>query len=597
MHGTAPRIHTDPVSETSLRRTEEQLQILHELAVSLLHQASVDDVVREIARGAVEQLGFEDCVVYILDRKRSVLVQRAARARGHDQDDVAYRRIEIPLGSGIVGAAARSGEILIIDDVAQDPRYIVDDQPRRSEVAVPITFEGEVIGLIDSENSAVAYFTADRVAMVRTLAALVATRLYVELGREEYEAELRLAHEEARDAVHLKDEFLANVSHEVRTPLVGILGVTRLLKQRVEEQAAAAALLDLIDILQRSGSHLLAIVQQLLDVAALQNTNLESDLGPVSPLELLTGVSGMFRPKAASAGVQLETEVCGEIPPRIHSDATRLRQILVNLVDNAIKFTPQGGVVRVVLEDVQPGMFSFTVEDTGIGIEPADQARIFESFATGGSRSGETKHGVGLGLAIARRLAVQLGGTLVVRSASGKGSAFQLQVPVDPRQGLTAPDSAAAELAPPLAPRPGPAVEAAPHEDGGAGTRCGRILLAEDNQDTRRLIEFHLSEAGHEVHSVADGAAALDLAMSERASGREFDAVLLDMAMPRLDGFTVARRLRGVGYRGEIVALTAHALPRDRKRCLEAGCSHYFAKPFDWNDLLQLVATAAAPPQ
>lgn len=563
--------------------TPAQRHFLAQLARALLGQATLDGVVREIARALVEEQGFDDCVVYLHDPGRGMLLQRAVHTAAAGAREVAYQRIEIPLGAGIVGAAAQAQRTEVVHDVRQDSRYLVNHVPHRSEIAVPVIHAGQLVGMIDSEHPEVGFFDAERVVLMEALADMVAVPFATGIKAEANLADIRRAHEEAREAVRAQEEFLANVSHEVRTPLVAVLGVARLLRQRVEEGAELTVQLDLIDILQRSGSHLLAIVQQLLDFSGIEQAGPEV-YEEIGPQELLAGVSAMFRPKAASAGLQLITEVGTGTPEKICTELTRLRQILVNLVDNAIKFTPAGGEVRVIAEAFDGQRIRFRVDDNGVGIAAAEQKRIFQSFVTAGF-SGVDGHGTGLGLAIAWKLARQLDGELTVVSTLTKGSSFRLLLPQRSGRGV---HTAGADE--PLTAGP---------SGGIAETVAGfRVLLAEDDLDSRRLVTFQLEEDGHQVTAVADGSQALDLALAEIKAGSPFDAILLDMSMPGLDGFAVARRLRAVGFDGPVFALTAHALPMDRARCLEAGCSDYFAKPFNWNQLLErLRASVAASPQ
>jgi hypothetical protein len=263
----------------------------------------------------------------------------------------------------------------------------------------------------------------------------------------------------------------------------------------------------------------------------------------------------------------------------LHSDPTRIRQILLNLVGNAIKFTQRGGVRLAVgiAGDATPPALRIEVVDTGIGIAPEIQARLFVPFNQADSSTARTYGGTGLGLAIARRLATLLGGTLGLRSQPGQGSTFILTLPI-----------AVAADACVLAERDRP--PPAPHPAAGDATPlAGRVLLVEDASDSQELLALYLRQAGLEVEAAGEGLTACALAINAAASGAPFDVILMDMQMPVLDGYRATVRLRAAGYSRPIVALTAHAMEGEREKCLRAGCDDFATKPIAREALVDLI--------
>lgn len=556
-------------------RSDSVIHTLHAFARGMLEARNIEDLLWDVAARAIAQLGYEDCVIYLVDEERSCLVQRAAHGPKSPREHVILNRIELGFDEGIVGAVATSGEGLIVPDVSKDPRYVVDDQARASEMTVPIIHDGKVLGVLDSEASRLDAFTQVDYEIFETIASMLAERLAAERARDEIEASLRRASFAAEEASRTKAAFLANVSHEVRTPLVAVLGVADMLQGLVEGGAPRDVVLDHLNIIQRSGKHLLSLINQLLDLSSDEQGKLRIEAIEIEPRSLLEEIGSLFRTKAAERSLAFDVRVEGELPDHFVTDPTRVGQVIVNLVDNALKFTEEGSV-EVELRAEPPASESgrarlrLTVRDTGPGV-PADQReRIFESFHQADTSLARTHGGLGLGLAISRVIARRLGGDLWIEEEEGHGAVFVFLI-----EELPAPlDSADAAESQPVIP---------------GATRSLRLLLAEDNPDTRRLLTFQLREAGHEVVAVPDGEVALH---SMRDAHGAFDAVLLDMQMPKRDGFEVARVLRQMDYQKPIIALTAHSFPGDREQCLAAGCSDYLTKPFNWAELFERLGAA-----
>ncbi|MBN1490529.1 MAG: response regulator, partial [Phycisphaerae bacterium] len=348
-----------------------------------------------------------------------------------------------------------------------------------------------------------------------------------------------------------------------------------------------------IQTVRRNAQHLLRILNDILDLSKVEAGKLEIERLPCSPFQVLNEAVSVMRVRAEAKGLTLNLEYLGSIPEQIVTDSTRLQQILFNLIGNALKFTESGGV-RVVTRflassptpaaepdyEAHGAFLQFDVIDTGIGMTPAQLDQVFDPFMQADSSTTRRFGGTGLGLAISRRLAELLGGTIAVESCLGEGSCFRCIIATGPLDGIRMVDnpSKAALIVPEDTP---------PSAD--VGTLDCRILLAEDGQDNQRLISFVLKKAGAEVTVVENGEAAMNAALTACEQGRAFDVILMDMQMPVLDGYEATSLLRRKGYAGPIIALTAHAMASDRRKCLDAGCDDYAVKPIDRKQLFEMI--------
>jgi CheY-like chemotaxis protein len=293
-----------------------------------------------------------------------------------------------------------------------------------------------------------------------------------------------------------------------------------------------------------------------------------------------------MRPRAASQGLALGVAYRTPIPATVATDATRLRQILINLVSNAIKFTERGEVGVRVGFDVDESALRFDVTDTGIGLSPEEQARLFEAFYQAMPAARRDPTGSGLGLVISKRLAEALGGRLEVHSEAARGSTFSLILPTVLPLGVA--------LRVPAPGEPYATLEARPIPTEAPSVRGSRILLAEDNEANRRVITLLLGRVGAELVVAANGRDAIEEAVAARDAGRPFDVILMDMQMPVLDGFEATRKLRDEGFSQPILALTAYASVEDRQECLRFGCDDHLIKPIDSSRLLESISRHVA---
>jgi signal transduction histidine kinase/ActR/RegA family two-component response regulator len=378
---------------------------------------------------------------------------------------------------------------------------------------------------------------------------------------EHVERRLLVEKRAAEQASRAKSEFLALVSHEIRTPMTTILGMSELLidSSLTWLQRGHATLL------HEAGELLLKIIDDLLDIAKIEAGTFEPEHVPLSPKAVAEAALAITRPLAAKRALELRNEIAPDVPAWVEGDPTRLEQILLNLLSNAVKFTKRGSVGLKVTAEAGAGRLRFEVRDTGIGIAAAQQDLLFRRFFQLG-QAGDRPRGSGLGLAISRQLVEVMGGRIGVESRVGEGSIFWFSLPCR-------------ETRPP-APEPG---ETAPE----AGSRT-RVLLAEDNEQIRRLVETVLTEAGHEVVLAENGAEAI--AAIER---RKVDLVLMDVQMPEMDGLTATQRIRQLDAPLRyvpIILFTAHATNEEVAAFRVAGATDYLTKPIKRQELLRAIA-------
>ncbi len=390
--------------------------------------------------------------------------------------------------------------------------------------------------------------------------------------------ELEVARKQTQTANASKSEFLANMSHEIRTPMTAILGYADLMRDRLNDKEV----LGYLRTIRRNGAYLLDIINDILDLSKIEAGKFDLLSDVFDPTGLIEDVRSIMEVRAHEEGLTLEVEYVDPLPRKVESDPKRLKQILINLVGNAIKFTKYGKVaVHVRYSD---GSLRIDVIDTGIGISEENQAKLFQPFQRGDTNVSRHFGGTGLGLAISHRLAELLGGDISVQSQLGKGSTFCATVRVGIIDFGSSNDR-----------QRNRSTEAEEAHTESVRLNCS-VLVVDDRRDIRFLSKTLLTKAGAEVDECDDGQMAVEYItdlLHPHTTGKRGslpDLILLDMQMPNLDGYQTARALRELNYIGPIIALTADAMQGDMNECLAAGCNDYLSKPIDAQRLVRLVS-------
>ena len=434
-----------------------------------------------------------------------------------------------------------------------------------------IMLTGHDDSVLDAE--ALSAGAVDYLVKTQLTAARLSRAIRYAVARRDMEQE-RIERLRAEAENKSKSEFLAHLSHELRTPLTSILGYTDLLLQNQKGEQLQAHL----GVIKRNGNHLLSLLNDVLDLSKIEAGRLEVQSSTVDLPAFLNELFQVIGIRAADKGIGFSIEAETDLPDEIVTDATRLRQILLNLLSNGVKFTDAGSLwLRVRAQpDLGRCKLSFSVVDTGIGLTPEEQKILFSPFVQAKGALQRSERGTGLGLAISRQLARLLGGDIALQSSPGEGSSFtfsfECPIPVN------------------AACRPWKIDPTANfRESAKAPSLRGRILVVDDLQEIRELVAQLLSSAGCEVQQATNGEEAISCAEGARQEGKAFDLIVMDVQMPVMDGLTATRALRQRGCTVPIIALTAQTMLGEHQRCLEAGCNEHLGKPLQPGQLFSVV--------
>ncbi len=591
----------------TIKQKERYLQVINDFAVSILHHNTVYDIVWAVAKHAIAELGFEDCVIYLLDEHGKHLIQKAAHGPKNPQAYEIIDPIVIPVGQGIVGSVAASGIAEVISDTRLDSRYIVDDDIRLSELAVPMIYQGRVIGVIDSEHHDLNFFTEAHKNIITTLASMASTKIVNALTIEklkqsentlrQYRDDLEIlvtertkelsstllnlsstqeklieAKEVAERANQAKSEFLSNMSHELRTPLNGILGYAQILKRNPNMSNADRKGLDII---HQSGDHLMKLINEVLDLSKIEARKMDLNQQTLHLDSLLSNVASLIQMSAEEKDILFVYDIDECLPVNVKADEKRLFQVLINLLSNAIKFTPQGTVtLRVNLlhnlsEQDDQATIRFEIIDTGIGMTSEQLTKIFLPFEQVGGIKQRAK-GTGLGLAITEQLVDLMGSQVYVESEIGLGSRFwfDLSLPVIKQRNLIETKT------PPQAKKQIVGYEGSSHT----------VLVIDDREENRFVLSDMLQPLGFKIICAENGEEGVDLAHQMKP-----DLILTDLMMPIMNGFEAVQKIRLFMPNVPIIAISASVFDIEKERSLKAGCNAFLPKPVDEQALLTLI--------
>ncbi len=433
-----------------------------------------------------------------------------------------------------------------------------------------------LLGLVKLITAVVSFATV--VALIPIIPKALSLRTAEELAEQVAE---RTRAEEANAA---KSQFLATMSHEIRTPLTAILGFAENLR---DESLPSTTRRANTETIVRNGKHLLDVLNDILDLSKIEAGRMAVFAKRESPWGGILELCGQFSERASAKNVAFEWAFDTPVPEIVTTDSLRLRQILFNLLGNALKFT-EAGCIRLGISfserDGESGVLRFDISDTGIGISPGAASQLFNSFTQADATTTRKFGGTGLGLVISRRLAQILGGDVeLVRSELRKGSTFRCTIAVGPREGapLLSPEEVIRQVAQHAVVRV--------DSEAGISLKGVRILLVEDSPDNQRLICHILRTAGAEIGVAENGQVGVSECQFAVDMRRPFDVILMDMQMPLMDGYEATRRIRAAGFEGPIIALTANTMSGDRERCIAAGCDDFAPKPINRAGLLATI--------
>ncbi|MHB0958572.1 MAG: PAS domain S-box protein [Pirellulaceae bacterium] len=554
--------------EESLRRTVERVSLLSEVASELLAAEQPEEVIESLCQKVMTHLDCHLFLNYLVDDAQQRLHLHASAGIPAET----ARTIEwLDFGSSVCGCAATDGRSIVAENLPEsyDPRTEhVRLMGVKAYACHPLFSQERAIGTLSFGSRTKLAFRDDELALMKMVTDHVA--LATQKVRLREIAERRAA--EAQAANEAKSRFLANISHELRTPMNAILGMIEF----AQRHASVSVTRDCLRTAKESADLLLSLLNDLLDSAKIESGNLHLEAAPLSLREILDQMTRVLSARASEKGLAFSCRVPDDLPAAVVGDKVRLRQVLLNLAGNAIKFTECGEVtvsVRVEFPNSEEADLEFAVRDTGIGISSSDLERIFNPFAQADASTSRRYGGTGLGLSISANLVALMGGRIWAESKVGQGSSFYFTVRL------------------PLA-KEAPAQQGPSFVIPATPASALQILLVEDNPANQKLATYILHERGHHVEVAGNGQQALLMTEKNR-----YDIILMDLQMPGMDGLETTAALRAreeKGPRVPIVAMTALAMKGDREQCLEHGMDGYLSKPIEAGAMIALIEGLAS---
>lgn len=575
------RAAAEEIAESGMRQLytrQQHLALLQRITEAANATSSFRDTIEIVLAAVCADGGWDAGHVYYVERRPDPVL--ISSGLWHSQPHRTFNRLrevsarmELAPGQGLPGRVLQSGETVWVAEIDRDkncPRRELGVLDAHGAFAFPVLVHDQVVAVFEFFNAEPAPLNMELIALTRPMG--------VQLGRiferQAAERAMRDAAEAAQAANKAKSRFLATISHELRTPMNGIIGFAELLG----ETSLSTQQADYTSIIQRSAQGLLGIINDVLDFSTLDADRLALHDAPYRLRDVVVGVTELMSAEASRKQLALTCDIEEDLPADLIGDADRVRQALLNLAGNAVKFTGSGRVeIRAGRDPDRADQIRISVTDTGPGISEAVQAALFHRFVRGDDALARKHGGTGLGLAITKKLVERMDGAIGVLSQPGLGSTFCFTLPMRVPEGAER-SAAGAESADgqtgTVACEPAPAPTASAPR---------RILLVEDNAVNQRLAQLMLQRLHCVIDIASNGLEAVD-----RFAGAPYDCIFMDCQMPELDGYGAAERIRQMeppGRRTPIVALTANAMTSDRDRCLAAGMDDYLTKPVKLQDL------------
>ena len=542
--------------EEAIRHRNQELSLISRVSQMFSSSLELSTVLDTVLDEVKNLLNAFSVSLWLFDAATDELVCMHAKGPGGEQ----IMNMRLKSGQGLTGWAAKQNQSLLIADSWNDARHFKNiaqeaQDTSRSMLCIPLRSKGAVIGVLNLTNPNVGHFTPDDVTLLEPVAAAAANAI-----------ENARLYTDAQQANQSKSMYLASMSHELRTPLNAVLGFAQLLSR---SQGIGSDERDDLAAIIRSGEHLLTLINQVLDLSKIEAGKMPVNLADVDILNLLDDLIDLFRQRAGEKGLEMRFDCAADVPRVVETDEMKLRQVLINLLANAVKFTRRGSVTLRVRRGVPAGAaadalpLELTVEDTGPGIAPRELQTLFERFMQTAAGRKE-QEGTGLGLAISQKFVRLLGGEISVSSAVGQGTTFTCVIPM---RASAAPPPPAAELRRVVGLQ--------------AGQPPRRIAIADSREDNRMLIRRMLQPLGVEIREARNGRELLDLWASWQP-----DIALLELVLPLLDGYEVMRRIRRDAQAPVcLVALSAIPFEEQRQAAFAAGCDDFLRKPFHEHEL------------